>query len=518
MANTSSDIGHDAHPHAMRVYLLAIVTSMGAFMFGYDLAFIGTSIDLKSFKRDFGLVGASQSVQDAFSANIVSLLQAGCFFGALAAAPLGDKLGRRIALALGAISFIVGSIMQVASAGNKPLMFVGRVLGGMGVGAASMLVPLYTAECAPPKIRGRLVGIYEIGVQVGTCMGFWINFGVEQHMAPTSAQWMTPFALQLIPGGLLLIGLWFMPESPRWMAKAHGRSRVTEVLSLLRNLPGDHPDVQHEVDDILQQLELERAMSPDGTLSSVKELMQPGIRYRLFLGVVIMIFFQMAGSNAINYYSPRIFRSIGLTGSKTTLVSTGIYGIVRLVTVFFAMYFVVDRFGRKPMLIFGSIVMAISMWLIGAFVKIQSAEVKTGDSISGTSYAAAVFIYLFAVSFCFSWAGVPWIICSEIYPLQVRGVAVSICVATHWLFNFVIARSVPYMISNISFGTYFVFAACTTLSVPFVWLMIPETKGLSLEEVDLLFEDRIFSLRPRSSSFGHEVSDHKAAVEQVESV
>lgn len=161
---------------------------------------------------------------------------------------------------------------------------------------------------------------------------------------------------------------------------------------------------------------------------------------------------------------------------------------------------------------------AISMWLIGAFVKVQSAEVKTSESISGTSYAAAVFIYLFAVSFCFSWAGVPWIICSEIYPLQVRGLAVSICVATHWLFNFVIARSVPYMISNITYGTYFVFAACTTLSVPFVWFMIPETKGLPLEEVDLLFEDRIFSLRQRRSSLTQGASDQKAAVEQVETV
>ena len=216
------------------------------------------------------------------------------------------------------------------------------------------MIPLYTAECAPPNIRGRLVGIYEIGVQFGTCLGFWINFGVEQHMASTSAQWMTPFSLQLIPGGLLLIGIWFMPESPRWIAKAHGRSRVTEVLSLLRELPGDHPEVQHEVDDILRQLEHERAIIPDGTFSSVKELMQPGIRYRVLLGVVLMIFFQMAGSNAINYYSPRIFRSIGLTGTKTALVSTGIYGIVRVISVFFAMYFVVDRFGRKPMLIFGS--------------------------------------------------------------------------------------------------------------------------------------------------------------------
>lgn len=176
-------------------------------------------------------------------------------------------------------------------------------------------------------------------------------------MVARSAQWMTPFALQLIPSGILLIDLWFMPESSRWMAKAHGTSRVTEVLALLRDLYDDHPDVQHEVDDILQQLELERVMSPDGTLPSVKEIIQPGIRYPVFLGVVIVIFFQMAGSNAINYYSPRIFRSIGLHGIKTTLVSTGVYGIVRLVAVFFAIYFVVDRFGRKPMLIIGSSVM-----------------------------------------------------------------------------------------------------------------------------------------------------------------
>ncbi|KAJ5127267.1 sugar transporter [Penicillium atrosanguineum] len=215
----------DAAQHNTRVYILAILTSMGAFLFGYDLAFIGTSIELAPFKRDFGLDHASEAVQNSFSANIVSFLQAGCFFCSLAAAPVGDKLGRRLALVLGAISFMTGSIMQTASAGSKPVMYTGRAIGGVGVGFASMLVPLYTAECAPPKIRGRLVGIYEIGVQIGTCLGFWINFGVGGNMAPTSAQWMTPFALQLIPGGLLIIGLLFMPESPRWMAKAHGGTR-----------------------------------------------------------------------------------------------------------------------------------------------------------------------------------------------------------------------------------------------------------------------------------------------------
>lgn len=236
------------------------------------------------------------------------------------------------------------------------IFFFRKANGIQGVGFASMLVPLYTAECAPPKIRGRLVGIYEIGVQVGTCMGFWINLGVDQNMAPTSAQWITPFALQLIPAGLLLIGLLFMTDSPRWMAKAYGRTRATETLARLRDLPIDHLAIQEEVDDILLQLELERHDGFGNSRAKWKELLRPGMRNRVLLGVVIMIFFQMCGSNAINYYSPRIFESIGLVGTEAALISTGIYGIVRLVAVFVAMYFVVDRFGRKSMLIGGSVV------------------------------------------------------------------------------------------------------------------------------------------------------------------
>jgi hypothetical protein len=159
------------------------------------------------------------------------------------------------------------------------------------------------------------------------------------------------------------------------------------------------------------------------------------------------------------------------------------------------------------------------MWLIGAIVKVQGSASNPNGSLSGTSYAAAVFIFVFAVSFCFSWAGVPWVICSEIFPLRVRGLCVSICVATHWLFNFVIARSTPYMISNIGFGTYFVFAACTTLAVPFVWFMVPETKGMKLEEVDALFEGRgLIPRRRQSIPEAYDGADDKGRVEQVECV
>jgi MFS family permease len=179
------------------IYLIALVASMGAFMFGYDLAFIGTTITLKPFKHDFGLLHASEATSDVFSANIVSILQAGCFFGSLAVAPLGDRFGRRPALMMAGVTFCIGSLMQTVSYGFVSVMYIGRAIGGLvsllvclylrgklltilqGVGLASGIVPLYCAELSPPAIRGRLVGIYEISVQLGTCIGFWICYGVK---------------------------------------------------------------------------------------------------------------------------------------------------------------------------------------------------------------------------------------------------------------------------------------------------------------------------------------------------
>ncbi|KAF2171325.1 hypothetical protein M409DRAFT_18440 [Zasmidium cellare ATCC 36951] len=471
-----------------RVYAISLVASMGAFIFGYDLAFIGTTITLKPFQRDFGLVGASEGREDSFAANIVSLLQAGCFFGALAAAPLGDKLGRRPALMIAGVVFCIGSLMQTVSHGLESVMFVGRAIGGLGVGAASGLVPLYVAELAPPSIRGRLVGLYEISVQTGTCIGFWICYGVSQNMPANASQWITPFAVQLIPGGLLIIGMFFVPESPRWLARTHSREVAVAGLAKLRNLPEDHPYLQEEITHVVDQIEEGRRLEPGhGFKSQFKEMSRRGHRNRIAIGVVMFIFMQMAGSNAINYYSPRIFKSIGLTGSTTGLYATGIYGIVRLVAVVIAMYFVVDKVGRTKMLIGGSIVMGFAMWFIGAYVKLAPTTSSSTQHLSAGGYAAAVFIYIFAVGFCFSYAGIPWIYCAEIFPLRIRGIGMAICTATHWLMNFVIARSVPYMISDIGYGTYFVFASFITLSIPFVYFFVQETKGLSLEEMDILF-------------------------------
>lgn len=164
-----------------------------------------------------------------------------------------------------------------------------------------MLVPLYVAEISPPSIRGRLVGIYEVGVQVGTSIGFWINYGVTKHVAPTSAQWRVPFAIQLIPGGLLVLGMIFLPESPRWIARFKGREEAVAVLAKLRNLPEDHEYITEEIYRVMDQIEQERlATHGKGLIAEFREMAMPGNRSRITTGVLIFVFMQMAGSNAIN--------------------------------------------------------------------------------------------------------------------------------------------------------------------------------------------------------------------------
>ncbi|KAK4557110.1 hypothetical protein LTR86_006091 [Recurvomyces mirabilis] len=477
-----------AEVYNWRVYIIAVIASMGAFTFGYDLAFIGTTITQKSFKKDFGLLHADVERSDAFAANIVSLLQAGCFFGSLLAAPIGDRLGRRWALVISGVVFNIGSLMQTVSFGNTAVMFTGRAIGGLGVGAASMLVPLYVAELSPPAIRGRLVGIYEIFVQVGTCIGFWINYGIAVNGPYGSNAWRTSFAVQLIPGVLLIIGMCFMPESPRWLARYRGSEAAEAGLTKLRNLPLEHGYLQEELTLIMHQISEEtRFDEGKGIKSTIRIISRKGNWNRLLIGITMFVFMQFAGSNAINYYSPRIFKSIGLKGTNAGLYATGIYGVVRLIAIIIAMNFVVDRFGRTKMLMVGGAIMAFSMWFIGAYVKIAAPSTAASTHVSGGGYAAIVFIYIFALGFCFSYAGVPWIYCAEIFPMNLRSVGMGLCTATHWLFNFVIARSVPYMITNIGYGTYFVFASITTIGIIWVYLFVPETKGLTLEDMDRIF-------------------------------
>lgn len=319
-----------------RVYASAAVASFASCMIGYDSAFIGTTISLASFKDEFGLDSLSTTEHDLISANIVSVYQAGAFFGSLFAYVSSYFLGRRKSLFLFCTVFILGAGLMLGANASRGLglIYGGRVLAGIGVGGASNMVPIYISELAPPAVRGRLVGIYELGWQIGGLVGFWINYGVNTTLAPSHSQWLIPFAVQLIPAGLLLLGTVWMRESPRWLFAKGRREQALANLCWMRTLPAEDIYIVEEVSYIDEELEQYRTEVGAGFWRPFQALRQKGVQWRFFLGSMLFLFQNGSGINAINYYSPTIFKSIGVTGTNTSLLTTGVFGCVKTVFTF----------------------------------------------------------------------------------------------------------------------------------------------------------------------------------------
>ncbi|RSH90435.1 hypothetical protein EHS25_001040 [Saitozyma podzolica] len=460
-----------------RIIALALFGASAAMLFGYDLGFIGGVVTLPAFKSDFHLNTKSAAAQTAFSSNVVSVFQAGAVGGAMVSSFIANRLGRRISLFINLVIYIIGAAFMTGASGSA-----GE--------ASTMIVPVYVAECSPPHIRGRLVGMYEVGVQFGTMIGFWIPYGILKTQTGTP-QWRIPFAVQLIPSGACLIALFFLRETPRFIAKQSGESKALHTLAYFRGLPEDHDYVHRELDEIMEQVEIEKAMIGDmGRFATIKKSFGRRNLRRLLSGMLVMIFFQMAGTNAVNYYSPVIFQSLGLSSSSASLFATGVYGVIRFVATLIAMSLFTDRFGRKPMIVTGGSIMAICMWIVGALSKTSPA--KIGAGMSGPQLGSIILIYIWAVAFCFSYAGIPWIFCSEIFPLDIRTFCMAICTSTHWAFNLMLAKTTPYMIQNLGgYGIYFVFAACTTVGAIWEFFYMPETRGKTLEEIEAAFGNEI---------------------------
>jgi sugar porter (SP) family MFS transporter len=277
-----------------------------------------------------------------------------------------------------------------------------------------MVIPIYISEASPPAIRGKLIGVFEIFLQVAQIFGFWVNYGVNIHQSPTDdVQWHIPFALQFIPGGLLSICMWFQPESPRWLLNANRIDQARKVLQNLRQLPADDEYLNWEINSVLHQIEQERALGAHMSfIAKVKEIATvPANRKRLLLGIALMFIQNMSGINALNYYSPSIFQAIGFTGTDVGLLATGIFGIVKAGATTVFMIWGIERIGRRNALLIGSAGAMTALLYIGAFAKVTGSFEGDGD-IGGRSpaaYVAIVMIYIFAVFYAMSWNGIPWI-------------------------------------------------------------------------------------------------------------
>ncbi|KAG8717051.1 hypothetical protein FRC09_014829 [Ceratobasidium sp. 395] len=445
--------GISEHKHA---YIMAAWASMGGMYFGWDSGLIGGILSEKAFQVSFGLDKAeSAKALASLKGNIVSVLQAGCFFGAASSLYLPDRIGRRNSLLLATFIFFIGSIIQSTtltrgqsqSAGLGQL-YAGRVIGGFGVGLSSSVIPTYISECAPREIRGRLAGMYQLMNVTGIMLSFWTNYGLQSNMKPETNPWIwrTAFILQMLPGVIMTIGMVTQPESPRYLVQRGNVEEAARSLGRLRGRPADDPAVRGVLAEIIADFEGKHQLSL--WQQSKASFVDATTFYRVFIALIVMFFQQWTGTNSINIYSPEIFASLGITGTSSGLFATGIYGVVKV-------------------------------------------AVHTSSEVVAGSYVAIVFVYVFVVGYSFGWGSVPWAVMAECAPNHLRSLAMALGLMTNWLFNFVIAKITPTLLATIGYGTFLLFGSCSILMVLWTIFFLPETKGISLEHIHEVFEEPI---------------------------
>ncbi|KAH5760740.1 hypothetical protein HBI88_178010 [Parastagonospora nodorum] len=470
-----------------RAYLLTAIASFGGMLFGWDTGLIGGVLTMEAFQHSFSLHKDSPDFAN-LQGNIVSVLQAGCFFGAMASFYVSDTFGRKAALIIADVIFIVGSLVQTLIwGGNLPQLYVGRVIGGFGVGLVSAVVPTYIGENAPKEIRGRCIGCMQLFNVTGICLAFFVNYGINLNIADATseAKWRIPFALQIIPGAILLVGMPFMNESPRWLVEKNRPADAAKALATVRGKTVDDPDVVQELDEIIQDFNGHEKMPLIAQMRAAGSSKK--MFYRTSFGVILMFWQQWTGTNSINYYAPQIFRQIGLVGTSSGLFATGVYGIVKIVMTAIGLMAFTEQIGRKWSLIMGSLGQAFAMLYIG----INQAIHPPKGVLDGHSIFAIICVYLFVVFYSWGWGYTPFILSSECSPNHVRSLVMAASLMTQWLFNFVIAKITPILLADITYGTFLLFGSLCIVMGIWTVFCVPETKGVPLESIGELFEGNI---------------------------
>ncbi|CAF2604039.1 unnamed protein product [Rotaria sp. Silwood2] len=429
------------------------------------------------------------------SGSVVGLLVVGCFFGALMAGQAGDRLSRKYSIVLFSVIFSIGAAIQAGSF-NLIMLLASRFISGVGVGALSMLVPVYQSEIAPKEIRGRLVSLQQWAITIGIAVSFWINYGTDIHLSGSSASWRIPLALQIVPAFILGIGILFFPFSPRWLMAHNREDKAMEVLTKIRS--ASVSSILIEYNEMKNEIALEREQS----VQSYSQLFRAPLRRRLLLGLGIQLLQQLTGINSIMYYAPEIFKQAGLANRQASLLATGINGCVNILATIPAILFI-DKLGRRLVLISGAILMALSMLTIGTvmgiyghkFVNETTGAVEVLIPNKTASYAIIILVYVFVAGFAFSWGPTAWIYCSEIFPLNMRAKGTSLTTAANWAANCAVSFIVPVLLERITYGTYLIFAGFCVIMTILTFLFYPETKGKSLEDMDLVFGRSVLAFK-----------------------
>ncbi|KAJ7194881.1 general substrate transporter [Mycena pura] len=470
--------------HNYYAFLCAIFASIGGLSFGYDQGVIANVLVMKDFVGRWPVTPLQKGA-------LTAVLELGALLGALSFGVLADRYSRRHSIFIACVIFNIGALFQCL-AQSLTHLFIGRAVGGIGVGALSMLSPLYISEISPPEVRGSLVALEQFSIVLGVVVGFWIGFFTRNM--PGSASWRIPLGVQIGPGIVLALGaLFLLPASPRLLVL---KGRCHEAEASLVKLRG-RDDALTKVE--LLEMRVEATLiarthgmgtgnkGGNGGLAAWRPLFTMKYRARTLVGVLMMMFQQWSGINALLYYGPTLVRSIGLQGDTVGLLVSGGIGIVQFLAVGPAIMYI-DRLGRKPLLRGGSAIMAASHLLIAILV-IQFQSQWTLHAIAAWIAVAAIYTFTFAYGVSFGPIG--WVLPSEVFPLSVRGRGVALSTASNWTNNFFIGLVTPVMMDVSPAGTFLAFATACFLAYLWATYRVPETAGVALEDMDRVFGSEV---------------------------
>lgn len=437
------------------IYFLAFVAAIAGFLFGYDEGVI--AVARASLEKDIPM----SPLVGGFMTAAVPL---GALVAASVAGPITDRFGRRSVLMAAAALFTVGAL-GAAGVDTVSLLVIARFVLGIAIGMAAVAAPLYIAECAPLENRGAMVSTYQLAITVGILASYLTGVIIDDETA--KGMWRIMFGLGIVPGVLFLAGLALLPESPRWLVR---KDRPSHARASLARLRGTGADVDGEVAEMVRSVKAE-LNQPVG----YGALLEPAIRPALIVGVGLFFLQQLSGINAVIYYAPDIFAHAGFDSGKTQIFATIGVGVVNVATTVLAM-FLIDRLGRRPLLVIGFLGAAITMLVIALGVIFPNAV---------PSWLIIAMLLLYIASFALAIGPLPHLLMSEIFPLRVRGPGMSMASLSNWGFNFVVVFAFPLMLAGPGLAfTFTVFAVICLGGIAFTLTRVPETTGHSLEAIE----------------------------------
>ncbi|CAD6445925.1 4839dbb4-6a0e-4598-92c5-2b747ae35c59 [Sclerotinia trifoliorum] len=469
----------------------------GGFLFGYDAGYINGCLGMDYFKLAYGEpsndpLGFQGYMYPTWAKSVItSLLSVGTFLGALASGYFSDKFGRRNTILIGCVIYCVGVVLQVAHP-SIALLSAGRTIAGLGIGFVSANIVAFQTEICPKKIRGPCISVYQFGITIGLLIASGVNQATKKIQSNASFQ--IPIGLQFVFAAFLFSGLWLMlPESPRWFISKGRRDEAKHALMIMRGRRDYDPYLEREFDVMLEETREEMENAKGGW----RDLFTGGFKcgsnlYRTFIGTTVQMMQQLTGVNFIFYYGTTYFAQVGLTGAFLLSTITNVVNVLSTPVSFWS----IERFGRRPLLIYGAICMAVCEFIIAIVGSVLSEN-------KAAQWVLFAFVCVHIFFFASTWGPTGWAVSGEMFPLALRGRGIALSTASNWLWNFVIAFVTPYLVgeenANLEAKVFYIFGGTCAISAVFAYFFIYETKGQSLESIDRMCADPVGKI-PRKSA------------------